>query len=208
MVDTNEAGRKSPGSVLALDTSSTATGWAFYDGERVTAHGVLKLRQPRNPELTADERTQLRLRQLASDLDGLMQRLAPSRIVAEDCFKSDDPKLKSAGQVLAECRGVVAVLSAQHGLPLVRYVSPIRAKREMWNYAPYSPYRRGRREWSREEQKELMVRAVSRRGFRVSVNKAGIPSDDEADAIGILLTYLGVASDVERCRQISPSNAG
>ena len=43
---------------------------------------------------------------------------------------------------------------------------------------------------SRTEQKARMVRAVQRLGYKLETDHNGNPSNDHADAIGILITYL------------------
>lgn len=170
--------------ILALDTASYTTGYAVYTNGSITAHGFIKLR---GKGATDTERTQARTSQLYVKARDLISKYKITQIVAEDIFRDSDPKKKSAVELLAMCRGVVIAANTEKELPPVQYINPLRVKNYMWGY---TSSRKDHREMLQEEHKARMIRAVERLGYILSTDRNGNKSDDEADAIGILLTYL------------------
>lgn len=170
--------------VLALDTSSSKTGYAVYADGQITSHGSIKLRGRGE---TPSEQAQDRLRQLYTKLGQLITRYKITRIVAEDIFKDSDIRKQSAFDVLAQCRGVLIALSEAHQLPPIKFLNPGHIKSKMWNY---TTSRRDHRTLTRQEHKERMCRAVERLGYQLNTDRNGNKDNDQADALGILITYL------------------
>lgn len=160
--------------ILSLDTASKITGYAIYKNDKIINSGVWKIDQSKP----------------FSDLEGkiisVLRKYNITQIVAEDIYKSKDTRLQSAFDKLSKCHGVLNLISEKSGIPLT-LIDPRKAKREMWGYTTARP---SYRTMPRGEQKAHMIRAVERLGYTLSINHNGKKSDDEADAIGILITYL------------------
>lgn len=156
------------GAILALDQASAKTGYAIYKNGQIVKSGTWKLKQD------------YRFADLSDRLDVAITKYDITQIVAEDIYKDADVRKDKAFMVLAECRGIVKMMSQYYNLPAVVFISPIRAKQYTWGMAPRHSG------MERKEQKACMIRAVQRKGFTLKNDRA----DDEADAIGILLTYL------------------
>lgn len=170
--------------IMALDTSSTATGYAIYKGGTITESGTIKLMARCDSKAEA---AQERLRQLTKGLRGLIERHGITRIVAEDIFHSTQWQLQSAYNVLTQCQGVIIALAVMYGLPPITLINPLRVKNIMWHYDGSNAYYRN---LTREQHKDYMVRAVEALGYKVKRNRGGKPDNDQADAIGILITYV------------------
>lgn len=170
--------------ILALDTASYNTGWAIYHNGKITDSGTLTLKG--NGE-TNTEKTNERLRQLFTKLDTLISKHKITQLVAEDIFNDKDPRKKRAFKVLGFCRGVLESLGELYQLPPTKYLDPLIAKREIWGY---NRGLRLHRKLSSEQQKERMIKAVEGLGYQLKTNRNGKKSEDQADAIGILITYL------------------
>lgn len=170
--------------ILALDTASRKSGYAIYTDGTIITSGSFSLREKGE---TPTERTQSREIALYDKVCDLISKHNVTQVVAEDIFKSDNPELHSAWEVLGTCRGVI--ISATHAseLPPVQFITPVRAKHEMWGY---SSSRQTHREMERDTQKALMCRAVERLGYTLNRDRNGNPDNDQADALGILITYL------------------
>ena len=160
--------------ILALDTASKLTGWAIYKNGAITKSGVWRLNQ-RKP-----------LSDLESRITATLSQYNATVIVAENIYKSQDTRLQSAFDVLSQCQGVVKCISQRTDTPLT-LIDPRRAKRAIWGYTTSNPRHKT---MPRAEQKARMVRAVQRLGYTLETDHNGNPSNDQADAIGILITYL------------------
>ena len=160
--------------IIALDTASRITGYAIYKEGKIIVHGAWKIDQSKP----------------FSDLEGkiasAIKKYNVTHMVAENIYKSQDTRLQSAFDKLSKCHGVLHLISEKTAIPLT-LIDPWRAKREMWGYTTARP---SHRTMSREEQKARMIRAVERLGYILSTDRNGNKSNDQADAIGILITYL------------------
>lgn len=170
--------------ILALDTSSSKTGYAIYKNGKITDHGSIRLLSHGE---TDTERTQNRLGQLYTKVRNLISKHKITQLVAEDIFKDSDPRKQSAFDILAQCRGVIVASNTQNQLPPIIFINPLKVKHEIWGY---SSSIRQHRTMSRAEQKERMCRAVERLGYQLKTDRNGNKDNDQADAIGILATYL------------------
>lgn len=151
--------------ILALDTATT-TGYAIYKNGKIIEHGIWKLN-------ILD-----RYKQLYAQLTKTIRKYHVTTIVAEDIFKSKDQRLISAYQVLAELRGVIELVAQRNNLGL-SFLNPLIVKSRM---IPSFSYKT---KGTRADQKKAMINAITRLGYVLNTTK-----DDEADAIGILITYV------------------
>lgn len=151
---------------LSLDVASYKTGVAVYENGKITQSGTWRLKR-----LT-------RFADLYEKIKTIIERCNIEQIVVEDIFKSKDQKQKNAFEVLAECRGIIELISQQLNLP-VTFINPIAIKQYMWNF-------RYNQELTRQQQKERMIKAVCKLGYKLESSNA----DDEADAIGLLITHI------------------
>lgn len=83
--------------ILALDTSSSKTGYAIYKNGKITEHGSIRLI---SKGVTDTERTQNRLGQLYAKVCNLISKHKVTQLVAEDIFKDSDPRKRSAVEIL------------------------------------------------------------------------------------------------------------
>lgn len=162
--------------ILALDTASRKTGYAIYIEGKIIESGtwILSTDKP--------------LSDLEKRISGAISKHRITKILAEDIFKSDDPKKKSAYEVLGKCRGIVEYVSQKKDIPFTT-LDPIRAKSQMWGY---SPYKKIHQDLTRDQHKERMIRATEKLGYTLNENRNGKKDDDQADAIGLLIGYLRV----------------
>ena len=168
--------------ILALDTASHKSGYAIYqDGEIITS-GSIRLKGKGE---TDTEHTQSRVIDLSHKVGNLINKYGVVQVVAEDIHYSD--KTHSAFNVLGTCRGAIWVINDISGLPPVATVNPLQAKAQMWGY---NGSRQAHREMKRSKQKALMCRAVEKLGYTLNHDRNGNPDNDQADAIGLLITYL------------------
>lgn len=160
--------------ILSLDTASNITGYAIYRNGKITDSGAWKIDQS-NP-----------FSDLEVKITSALKKHNVTHIVAEDIYKSYDARLQSAFDKLSKCHGVLNLIGEKTAIPLT-LVDPRKAKREMWGYTTARP---SYRTMPRAEQKARMIRAVERLGYTLSTDRNGNKSDDQADAIGILITLL------------------
>lgn len=172
--------------ILALDTASHKVGFAVYKDGVITEHGSMRLREKGEIDV---ERTQSRMRALSDQVRSLIKKHNITQVVAEDIFKDNDPRKHSAAEVLGMCKGVVIDSNYISGLPQVMFINPLYVKHVMWGY---TSSRKSHREMKRDEQKACMCRAVERLGYQLGTTIKGNKDNDQADAIGILITYLCV----------------
>ena len=160
--------------ILSLDTASKITGYAIYRNGKITDSGAWKIDQCK-PFSDLEEK-----------ITYALNKYNVTHIVAEDIYKSQDTRLQSAFDKLSKCHGVLNLISEKTDIPLT-LIDPRKAKRDMWGYTTARP---SYRTMPREEQKTRMIRAVERLGYKLETDRNGKPSNDQADAIGILITYL------------------
>lgn len=160
--------------ILSLDTASRITGYAIYRNGKIIDSGAWKIDQSKP------------FSDLEEQITTALKKYNVTHIVAEDIYKSQDTRLQSAFDKLSKCHGVLNLISEKTDTPLT-LIDSRKAKREMWGYTTARP---SYRTMPREEQKARMVRAVERLGYILSTDRNGNKSNDQADAIGILITYL------------------
>lgn len=158
--------------ILGLDLASVNAGWAIYKDGAITSHGVWKINQ------------RARFMDLENKISAAITKYKVTHIVAEDIYKSDDKRLQSAYVVLSECHGVLQLVGERGGIPIT-LIPPHIAKRLMWGYSPSR-----HKKLTRQQHKAAMIKAVMALGYELSTDRRGDYSDDEADAIGILITHI------------------
>lgn len=168
--------------ILSLDTASHKTGYAIYKNGTIITSGSISLKGKGE---TDTERTQARVIDLSHKVQKLITKYGVTQLVVEDIHYND--KKQSAFNVLGTCRGAIWVVNDISGLPPVQTVNPLRAKAQMWGY---DGSRKLHREMEREEQKARMIRAITRLGYTLNTDRNGNYDNDQADAIGLLITYL------------------
>ena len=149
--------------ILALDVASRKTGYAIYKSGQLIKSGTWLFNFDK------------KFWELYSRLKRAIDKYHVTQIVAEDIFKSPNPKMVSAFQVLAECRGVMECAAQLYDLP-VRFINPLIVKSVMGI----------RKEIKGKEIKKRMIIEVEALAYQLESPNA----DDEADAIGVLMTYL------------------
>jgi crossover junction endodeoxyribonuclease RuvC len=170
--------------ILALDTSSSKTGYAIYKDGKIIEHGSIRLIGHGDSDT---EKIQNRLAKLYTKIGELISKHNITQIVAEDIFRDSDPRKQKAFDVLAQCRGIVIASNTQNELPPVFFINPLKVKHDIWGY---SSSIRSHRIMTRQEQKERMCKAVEHLGYKLKIDRKSNKDNDQADAIGILITYL------------------
>ncbi len=150
--------------ILSLDLASRKTGFAIYDNDKIIKSGTWGLKCK---ERYAD---------LYRNLVATIEKYKINKIVAEDIYKDDSKK--DAYERLAECRGVAECVSQLCKLE-ISFITPISIKQHIYGL-------RYKERLTRKEQKQRMINKITRLGYKLQHSKA----DDEADAIGLLITYL------------------
>lgn len=154
----------SGGAILALDGASRKTGFAVYRGGVVIKSGVWALNS-KHKHLD-----------LYNHIADTITQYHVTKVVAEDIYK--DNGKPSAWKMLGECRGVIELATQQAGVTL-HYLTPVVVKHEIWHY---TKAKHGT--MSRTDQKQRMCNAITAKGFNLT------GGDDEADAIGLLISWL------------------
>lgn len=160
--------------IIALDTASRKTGYAVYKDGKITTHGAWKINQLRP------------FSDLECKITTAIAKHGADIIVAENIYKSQDTRLQSAFDTLSKCHGVLNLISEKTQIPLT-LIDPRRAKRVMWGYTTAIA---DHKTMTRQEQKARMCRAIERLGYQLKTDRNGNKDNDQADAIGILITYL------------------
>lgn len=156
--------------ILSLDTASKKTGYAIYKDGKIIAHGTWKLK-PQNRYL-----------ELHDFISKAIKKYNITHIVAEDVYKDSDVRKQSAYQVLCECRGILELISQKNAIP-IKFINPVIVKGHIWNYTTSRP---SHRTMTRAEHKQRMIDCIQHNyGYQLESPTA----DDEADALGILITY-------------------
>ena len=158
------------GTILALDTASKKTGYAVYKKGRIIKSGTWKLKPEKKYSMLLDK------------LEQTIKRYGITLIVAEDIYQSKDKR--NAYEILCKCQCIVEIMSERYNIPLSTGFNPIRVKQHIWRYNPYNEIHK---KLTRTEHKERMIKAITNLGYKLETENA----DDEADAIGLLITYVG-----------------
>lgn len=98
-----------------------------------------------------------------------------TEIVAENIYREHNHLLDKTLIALAKMQGVVEMVSEECGITS-KFINPLAVKYYMINGTTCN----------RAEDKQRMINRVTHLGYTLESEKA----DDEADAIGIMLTYL------------------
>lgn len=161
--------------ILAID-GATKTGWALYTNGKITAHGTKQFKK------------ETRESQYGNWLETMITKYGITNIVAEDIYRQQDRTRDKAFQVLANLQGVLNYMVQTHKVEPY-YISPISVKNHM-NITP--PFRKLQSDEEKQRQRVLnktrMINRVKQLGYVLENDKA----DDEADAIGILISYLEI----------------
>ncbi len=157
--------------ILALDLA-TSCGYAIYINDKVVKYGVENLCKRK------EEHT--RYYKLWEWLGKIIEEYQINKIVMEDVFvPKNEEKYKTykACKVLFELRGVVKCVSVEYGIKEPIIINAMSAKNFM-----FTPTYKA----SQEMLKKGMIKAVEALGYKLPARN----TDDIADAIGILCTYL------------------
>lgn len=158
--------------VLAIDPAEK-TGWAIYKNGRIAKHGTKHLAKST----------------CGKYFNWLAQMIGENEvthIVAEAIFREATHKKDKAFWSLAAMQGVLCAVAENNNIDL-SLIEPQEAKTAMIPnlWLKLFPFK-GDKQKIRQECKRLMVEHVKFLGYELENDKA----DDEADAIGILITYL------------------
>lgn len=149
--------------ILALD-SATKTGWAIYKNGKIIKHGTKRLK-PSTRELDYGEW-----------LTKIIETNKITTIVAEDIYREHHRTQDKAFQTLSQLQGVLKYICGINEVDLI-FLNPLMIKNHMIPSI---------RKHEREQDKIRMINRVKKLGYELETDS----SDDEADAIGILITYL------------------
>jgi Holliday junction resolvasome RuvABC endonuclease subunit len=164
------------GTLLALDMASGTTGYAIFQNGYIKASGIWKFRKIEGYNNFGD---------LTGKITAAIEKYDITQIVAEDIYKSRDEKLQNAHEVLLQCQAIAISTSQICEVPIY-FISPITVKQHMINLTgTYRKLTDKERAERRKRQKAAMIREVQKLGYILNSDK-----DDEADAIGLLITYL------------------
>lgn len=149
--------------ILSID-GATKTGWVVYKNGVITEHGT-KAFKPKS-----------RLLDYGNWLNRMIKKYKVTDIVAENVFREHSRTKDKAFWALANMQGVLVYVAESSNIPTT-FVNPLQVKGYMIPSI---------KQHERTEDKQRMIRRVKSLGYQLANDKA----DDEADAIGILLTYL------------------
>lgn len=149
--------------ILSID-GATKSGWAIYSNGEIIAHGTKRLR------------CTTRCYDYDVWLTDIIKQYGVTNIVAEDIYRDHNHQLDRAFYVLAKLHGVLETISCKYKIEIV-FLDPLRVKRHM---IP------SMKKHERKEDKQRMINRIRHLGYTLETDNA----NDEADAIGILITYL------------------
>ena len=149
--------------ILSID-GATKTGWAVYKNGEIMKHGTKKF----NPDKRAF--------QYGKWLGRMIGEYGITHIAAEDIFREHNRTQDKAFLALAKMQGVLEYVANESGAGLA-LLNPLQVKGYM--IPSFNRLDRG-------NDKVRMVARVKGLGYQLKTDKA----DDEADAIGIMITYL------------------
>ena len=151
--------------ILSLD-AATKTGWAIYQNGKITNHGTKAFRK--EPLAYYYQNW----------LFSMIDKYKVTKIVAEDIFRDSSHLKDKAHEVLGGLKHILISTAYTEGITPV-FINPLRVKSHLFPIFGYKRY-------TRAEYKQKMINRVNALGYTLEKPKA----DDEADAIGILITYL------------------
>ena len=157
--------------ILSID-AATKTGWAIYKNGKIIKHG------------TKDLGKITRIEKYVNWLVQMIGENEVTHIAAEDIFKKDDVR-KDTLESLSEMKGALKAVSSIQNIG-VSFIAPLAVKTTMLRNYWYEMQRCKGVKDRRFRGKELMLKRVKNLGYTLENDKA----DDEADVIGILITYL------------------
>lgn len=143
--------------ILATDQSTKVTGWAFYDGEKLAAHGLILAKKEENDVMR-------RIGFMCDEIESLVEKYKPDLCCIEQTQSQGN---ELVFRTLSMLVGSLSFMMYRRGLPYI-IVYP-----KTWKAAF------GVKGRKRAEQKANTIQIVrDRYGIEVS--------EDEADAIGLL----------------------
>jgi len=149
--------------ILGIDPGTATLGWGVIDvlgGKmEVVAYGHISTEK----ELALPAR----LKEIATDLEALLEKYAPEEAAVEELFFSNNQKTIMA---VGQARGVILLTLERYGIKIAEY-TPLQVKQALTNY--------GRAE---KAQVQLMVKALLKLG---SIPKP----DDAADALALAICH-------------------
>ena len=152
---------KRPTVILGLDPGTATTGWGIIKEEnklpKLLAFGCIETAKP--------NRSLERLKEIAADLEEILEKYQPDEVAVEDLFFFKN--LKTAIKV-AQARGVLLLLAARKGCAVFEY-TPLQVKQALTGY--------GRAD---KMQVQLMVKQI------LKIKSIPRP-DDAADALAVAL---------------------
>lgn len=146
--------------VIALD-AATQTGYAIYRRGKIET-GTKRF----PPSRRAGEYGQW--------LDSLIKQTGAQYVVSEDVYRNKDARLISAFGTLMKLQGVTESVCYNNGCELT-LIESYRAKRAIG--VPIIKH------WKYDNYKRAVRREIEKLGYKVN-------TDDEADAVAVLLAYL------------------
>lgn len=149
--------------ILAFD-GATKTGWAIYKNGTIVTHGTKRFDSNK------------RIPQYYKWLSKIIEENKITHIVGEDIFREHNHTKDNAFYVLSKMQGVLECVTSLSEIGLT-LLNPLLVKSRM-----IPSFKR----YSRNEDKQRMIERIKALGYQLETEKA----DDEADAIGILITYL------------------
>jgi Holliday junction resolvasome RuvABC endonuclease subunit len=151
------------GAILSLD-AATHTGYAIYKDGTIIKSGTWRFKD------------KTRTGELMEKMEAIISEYGITQIVAEDIYLN--PQKPNAFKALSPLQGVITGEAYMYNIEPC-FIEPNKAKYCLWNKFRYGTY-------DPKEEKAQMIKAVNGLGYTLERPEA----DDEADAIGILLTYL------------------
>lgn len=149
--------------ILSID-GATKTGWAIYQNGTITEHGTKRFNSNK------------RIPQYYNWLLKMIGENEITHIVAEDIFREHSRTKDNAFYVLSKMQGVLECVTSLSNTELT-LLNPLQVKTEI--IPSFKKH-------NRAEDKQRMINRVQSLGYQLETDKA----DDEADAIGILITHL------------------
>lgn len=151
--------------ILSVDAAQK-TGWAIYKNGRIIEHGTKQLKRTS------------KFGSYGEWLKRMINKYNVNCIVAEDVFRKKDHTRENAYSALTKMQGVLLYVIETEGLESA-FLNPLLVKDTMIPTVYWKKH-------ERTEDKKRMINRVQSLGYGLDSDTA----DDEADAIGILITYL------------------
>jgi Holliday junction resolvasome RuvABC endonuclease subunit len=120
---------------------------------------------------------------MITEIEKLINKYHVTHIVSEDIYENNNVSIKKTCEPLSRLKGAIAEMSIKLLNRVPKYITPINAKRHIWNY-------NANRNLTRAEQKARMINRITNTYGYTLNSKCANKKEDEADAIGILITYL------------------